>query len=96
MPGILEHSRVDARSDVYALGVIAYEIVTGKSPFAGNSVIETMTLRLRKDPKPPHELNSQCPPSLSEIISKALSRKPDNRYQSAAEMLAAIRGIQLQ
>lgn len=85
-PEYLERGEVDERSDIYALGVLAYEMVTGEPPFKGNSVIETMTLRLRTDPEPPEKLRPECPPKLSKIILHAMERDPDKRYQLAREM----------
>ncbi len=86
-PEYLERGQVDARSDIYALGVLAYEMITGESPFRGQSVIETMTMRLRTDPEAPHQLRPDCPVALSNIVLKAMARDPDKRYQSAQEML---------
>ncbi len=86
-PEYLERGTVDARSDIYALGVMAYEMVTGESPFKGKSVIETMTMRLRSDPAAPHKLRADCSPALGGIILKAMARDVNSRYQTAAEML---------
>ncbi|MCB0322637.1 MAG: serine/threonine protein kinase [Bdellovibrionales bacterium] len=86
-PEYLERGQVDRRSDIYALGVLAYEMITSVSPFKGKSVIETMTMRLRTDPEPPHHLRLDCPVALSTIILKAMARDPEERYQQAREML---------
>ena len=85
-PEYLERGEVDARSDIYALGVIAYEMITHEPPFKGKSVIETMTLRLRTDPTDPQTLRPDCPPELSAVVLKAMARDPGNRYQTAREM----------
>lgn len=92
-PEYLESGQVDVRSDIYALGVLAYEMITSESPFKGNSVIETMTMRLKTDPRPPHMLRTECPAGLSEIVLKALKRNPAERYQTASEMLSDLKQL---
>lgn len=86
-PEYLEQGQVDQRSDIYALGVLIYEMLTGESPFKGKSVIETMTMRLRTDPVPPHHLRPDCPTLLSNICLKMMARDPEQRYQSARAIL---------
>lgn len=95
-PEYLERGQVDTRSDMYAMGVLAYEMVTGEAPYRGKSVIETMTLRLRSDPEPPHHLRSECPIGLSSIILKAMRRDPEQRYQSADEMFTDLEALQIE
>jgi serine/threonine protein kinase len=85
-PEYLEKGQVDLRSDIYALGVMAYEMITGETPFKGKSVIETMTMRLKTDPTVPHILRADCPEGLSDIIMKCLARTPETRYQTASEI----------
>jgi serine/threonine protein kinase len=92
-PEYLERGQVDARSDIYALGVMSYEMITSESPFKGKSVIETMTMRLRTDPEPPHHLRPECPVALSNIVLKAMARNPEKRYQSAAEILEDLEAL---
>lgn len=92
-PEYLERGQVDARSDIYALGVISYEMITSESPFKGKSVIETMTMRLRTDPEPPHHLRPECPVALSNIVLKAMARNPEKRYQSAGEILEDLEAL---
>lgn len=85
-PEYMLNSQVDNRSDIYAMGILAYEMVTGNAPFRGESVYKTMTQRLKTDPPPPSEFRAECDPRLDAIILKAMARNPVERYQSAAEM----------
>lgn len=85
-PEYMLNSQVDWRSDIYALGILGYEMITGESPFRGDSVYATMTKRLKSDAAPPHQLRKECPVELDRIILKAMARDPNERYQSAAQM----------
>lgn len=85
-PEYMIDSKVDWRSDLYAIGVMAYEMITGDLPFRGESVYATMTKRLKSDPPPPSTYISACPPALDAIVLRAMRRDPTSRYQSAAEI----------
>ncbi|HQX49947.1 MAG TPA: protein kinase, partial [Planctomycetaceae bacterium] len=80
-----EGHRLDGRSDVFALGVILYEMLTGKKPFRGSSVMETLHLVISQDPRPPRELLETIPAELERICLKALSKRASDRYSTAAE-----------
>lgn len=84
---------VDGRSDLFALGTLLYEAITGRTPFTGNTFIEIAANVLHVEPKPPSKLNSLVPRELDFITLKALAKKPDKRYQSAKELIADLNAV---
>ncbi|MFN8391306.1 MAG: serine/threonine-protein kinase [Bdellovibrionota bacterium] len=92
-PEYLETGAVDLRGDIYAVGVIAYEMITGESPFKADSVIQSMTKRLKEDAAPPAEINVKCSSALSDFTLKAMARDPEKRFQTAGEMVDALEKI---
>ncbi|MDD2941521.1 MAG: serine/threonine-protein kinase [bacterium] len=86
-PEYLKDGQLDNRSDIYSLGMVAYEIVTGSLPFTCGGVIQTLQMRLSSDPPAPNKKNCLCPPELSNIILKTLERDPEQRYQNAAQVI---------
>lgn len=84
-PEQVKGKRGDARSDIYALGVMLYEMVTGTVPFKGPNAFAIMNDRLINNPVPPREVNPEVSPELQEIIYRAIERDPKARYASARE-----------
>ncbi len=84
-PEQVKGKRGDSRSDIYALGVMLYEMLTGKVPFSGANAFIIMNDRLLNNPVPPREVDPTVTPQQQEIIYRALEREPAKRYQSARE-----------
>ena len=82
-PEQVKGKRGDARSDLYAVGVMLYEMLSGKTPFSGPSPLAVMNDRLINHPLPPREAEPSISPQLQEVIYRALEREPKNRYPSA-------------
>jgi beta-lactam-binding protein with PASTA domain len=77
---------VDPRSDLYSLGIVLYEMLTGKVPFTGDAPVEIAMKHLQEVPEPPSEQRPEVPHELDAIVVRALAKDPEQRYQSAEEM----------
>ena len=82
-PEQVKGKRGDARSDIYAAGIMLYEMLTGKVPFSGDNAFLIMNDRLLNNPVPPREIDPSISPQLQEIIYRAMERDPHNRYPNA-------------
>jgi tRNA A-37 threonylcarbamoyl transferase component Bud32/tetratricopeptide (TPR) repeat protein len=81
---------VDARTDLYAVGVLGYLLLTGRVPFSNESTAAVLVAHLTQKPCPPHEVRPGVPPALSAVLMRALAKRPEERFASAAELRAAL------
>ena len=84
---------VDARSDLFSLGAVMYECLTGRPPFTGGSALEIGAQIIHGDPAAPSKINPNLPEELDQVVLKALAKKPAERYQSAEEFLDDLRAL---
>ena len=86
-PEQVKGQRGDQRSDIYAMGIMLYEMLTGRVPFVEPNALAAMNERLLHDPTPPRELDASISPEVEEVIFRALERDPRHRYPTAHEMM---------
>jgi len=92
-PEQIQGGVIDARTDIFALGVVAYELVTRIRPFQGNSLSNVLYKILHEEPPPAGQLSAACSPQLEALITRSMAKDPAQRFQSAAEMYEALRAI---
>jgi len=93
-PEVLLEKEPDPRSDIFSLGVVFFEMLAGKNPFAANSIIATSQRILDETPPPLRTLNPTVSPQIEGIVAKMLAKRAEQRYSSAAELLADLRLLQ--
>ncbi len=86
---------VDARSDIFSFGVVFYEMLSGKKPFAGETPMDTLGAILHKEPPPLNQLLPDLPNEIERIINKTLRKNPGERYQNITDVLTDLRGVKL-
>jgi PAS domain S-box-containing protein len=82
--------RIDHRTDIYGLGAILYEVLTGQPPFSGSSAREVLRKVEEEQPAPPREVCTDAPPGLEQVCLRALAKNPEDRYAAAKEMAEAV------
>jgi serine/threonine-protein kinase len=92
-PEQISGDKATVRSDLYAVGVTLYEVLTGRLPVSGTSNFSIMRSHLTEQPVPPLELNPRLPAALSNAVLRALEKKPEDRFGSAQEFLTALNGV---
>ena len=93
-PETLLEKEADGRADIFSLGVVFYEALTGRHPFLAGSFVATSDRILREAPAPLLELNPRAPAELERIVAKMLAKRPAERYQTAADLLVDLRAVQ--
>ncbi len=94
-PEQIQGDTVDRRTDIFSLGVVGYELITGVPPFKGSSLSNVLYRILNENPDPPRLLMPACPPELERVIVRCLEKEPDARYQDVDQLIEDLRGVQM-
>jgi serine/threonine protein kinase len=90
-PEQVRGGKIDGRSDLFSLGVVLYEALTGRKPFQAETLAAVLNAIMNSSPPPPHEVEASVPPELSAIVERAIARKPEERYARGKEMASELR-----
>lgn len=83
--------KLDNRTDIYSLGIVLYEMVTGEVPFRGESPVSVALKHIKEEPKPPTKFDNTIPSQIEDIVLKAVNKKPENRYNNIKQMLIDVK-----
>jgi serine/threonine-protein kinase len=95
-PEQAQRQPTDARSDAYSLGAVLYELLTGGPPFAGNSAVAVAIQHVQAPPPSPRAIRPEITHATEAVVLRALAKRPAERFQSAADMLVALKSVQTQ
>jgi serine/threonine protein kinase len=90
---MLSPKAVDRRSDIWAMGVVLYELTTGQRPFEGDSLANLLREVMNSEPPPPSKVRPELPAALDEVVLRCLRKRPEERYADAEELAAAVRAL---
>ncbi len=90
-PEQAQYNQVDHRTDIYSLGAVMYEMLTGRRPFTAEDMDKLLEKIAHRAPKAPHEIDPEVPLGLSDIVMRAMSKRPEKRFQTAGEMALEIK-----
>ena len=95
-PEQIRGEAVDARADLFSLGIVLYELATGKRPFGGETQVDIGHAILREEPRPPSSMRAELPPDLDRIVRRCLEKNPRERFQTALDVSNELRGLRKQ
>jgi serine/threonine-protein kinase len=87
---VMGEQQLDGRSDIYSLGAVAYFLLTGQPPFNNAKTMRVLFSHANEPPQPPREFNSDIPADIEHVVLRCLAKKPEDRYQNAAQLMEAL------